>query len=58
MPLGSQVYAIVRLSECKLCINKMGIIGSEQFWEKYKSKSGTLISNEKGEVKKKALGPL
>lgn len=36
----------------------MGIIGSEQFWEKYKSKSGTLISNEKGEVKKKALGPL
>lgn len=49
MPLGSQVYAIVRLSECKLCIDKMGIIGSEQFWEKYKSGCETLISNEKDE---------
>lgn len=47
MPLGSQVYAIVRLSESKLCIDKMGIIGSEQFWEKYKSGCGTLINNEK-----------
>lgn len=47
MLLGSRVYAIVRLSECKLYIDKMGIKGSEQFWEKYKSGCGTLISNEK-----------